>query len=136
MLTDGRSIPVSESPGGFCLGATVFDEVSPDMKMAKDEIFGHVASVMHVENLDEVFDQINGGTSCGNMASIFTTGGSAAREFRRQVNAGNVGINICVAAPSAYFRFRGMKEPFFGVLYPQIDTVDFFTDRKVTITRW
>ena len=70
------------------------------------------------------------------MASIFTTDGREAREFRRNVRAGNVGINIGVAAPSAYFPFGGMRDSFFGVLHPQIDCVDFFTDRKVVISRW
>ena len=69
------------------------------------------------------------------MASIFTTDGRVAREFRRNVHAGNVGINIGVAAPSAYFLFGGMRDSFFGVLHPQIDSVD-FADCKMTISRW
>ncbi|HUI24135.1 MAG TPA: CoA-acylating methylmalonate-semialdehyde dehydrogenase [Nitrososphaerales archaeon] len=134
--TDGRGVLVSEYPGGYYLGATIFDGVSPDMAIAKEEIFGPVASTIHLETLDAAIETINQGTKFGNMASIFTTNGREAREFRRMVRAGNIGINIGVAAPSAYFPFGGMRESFYGVMHPQIDSVDFFTDRKITISRW
>jgi malonate-semialdehyde dehydrogenase (acetylating)/methylmalonate-semialdehyde dehydrogenase len=91
---------------------------------------------MHTDSLNDAIEQINRSTSFGNMASIFTTDGSEAREFRRTVRAGNVGVNIGVPAPSGYLPFGGMRDSFFGVLHPQIDSVDFFTDRKVTISRW
>ena len=136
LVTDGSSVVVQEYPEGFYLGATIFDEVSPDMTIAKEEIFGPIASTIPVESMDEAVDTINKNTRFGNMASIFTGSGKEAREFRRRAKAGNIGINIGVAAPSAYFPFGGMRESFFGVLHPQIDTVDFFTDRKVTISRW
>jgi len=89
-----------------------------------------------VETLDEALDLVNRGTNYGNMASIFTSSGRAAREFKRRANAGNIGINIGVAAPSAFYPFGGMKDSFFGVLHPQADTVDFFTDKKVILSRW
>ena len=136
MVSDGRSVAVKDYPGGYYLGATVFDDVSPDMSIAKDEIFGPVASALHVDSLQEAIDGINQGTKFGNAASLFTTSGGEAREFRRNVRAGNIGINIGVAAPSAYFPFGGMRESFFGILHPQADAVDFFTDRRVTISRW
>lgn len=136
MVTDGSSILVQDNPQGFYLGATVFDEVSPDMSIAKEEIFGPVASTIKVATLDDAIDAINRGTRFGNMASIFTGSGREAREFRRRTNAGNIGINIGVAAPPAYFPFGGMRDSFFGVLHPQVDAVDFFTDRKITISRW
>jgi len=136
LASDGRGVLVSDHPDGYYLGATVFDGVSTDMTIAKEEIFGPVASTIHFESLDAAIDAINQGTEFGNMASIFTTSGREAREFRRRVRAGNIGINIGVAAPSAYFPFGGMRESFFGVLHPQIDSVDFFTDRKITISRW
>jgi len=110
--------------------------VSPDMGIAKEEIFGPVASTFSAKDLDEATEMINRGTNFGNAASIFTTKGREAREFRRKVRAGNIGVNIGVAAPSAYFPFGGMRDSFFGILHPQVDTVDFFTDRKVTIYRW
>jgi len=106
------------------------------MKVAREEIFGPVASTLEVESLDDAIDGINRGTRFGNAASIYTTNGREAREFRRRVRAGNIGVNIGVAAPSAYFPFGGMRESFFGVLHPQFDTVDFFTDRKITLARW
>jgi len=127
---------VRDFPDGYYLGATVFDDVSPEMSIAREEIFGPVAGTIQVESLDDAIEIINRRTRFGNMASVFTTDGRQAREFRRQVRAGNVGINIGVAAPSAYFPFGGMRDSFFGVLHPQMDSVDFFTDRKVTISRW
>jgi malonate-semialdehyde dehydrogenase (acetylating)/methylmalonate-semialdehyde dehydrogenase len=136
MVTDGRQVLVQEYPDGYYLGATVFDGVTPDMSIAKEEIFGPVASTLQADNLDEAIDMINKGTNFGNMASIFTSSGKEAREFRRRVRAGNIGINIGVAAPSAYFPFGGMRDSFFGILHPHVDSVDFFTDRKVTISRW
>ena len=136
IAADGRGVTVGEYPGGYYLGATVFDGVSPEMAIAKEEIFGPVASTIHLETLDSAIETINRGTKFGNMASIFTTNGREAREFRRRVRAGNIGINIGVAAPSAYFPFGGMRESFFGVIHPQMDSVDFFTDRKITISRW
>lgn len=136
VVSDGRGVLVQDHPGGYYLGATVFDEVTPDMSIGKEEIFGPVASILHVGTLEEAIEEINIGTRFGNAASIFTTSGSEARRFRRQVRAGNIGINIGVAAPSAYFPFGGMRDSFFGVLHPQVDAVDFFTDRKITISRW
>jgi malonate-semialdehyde dehydrogenase (acetylating)/methylmalonate-semialdehyde dehydrogenase len=136
LVIDGRNTSVREFPEGFYLGCTIIDDVSPTMSIAKDEVFGPLASVLHVETLDEALDLVNHGTNYGNMASIFTSSGRMAREFRRRANAGNIGINIGVAAPSAFFPFGGMRDSFFGVAHPQADTVDFFTDRKVILSRW
>jgi len=136
LVLDGRNAKVDEFPNGFYLGSTILDDVSPTMSVAQHEVFGPLASVIHVETLDEALDIVNHSTSYGNMASIFTSSGRAAREFRRRANAGNIGINIGVAAPSAFFPFGGMRDSFFGVAHPQADTVDFFTDRKVTLSRW
>lgn len=136
LIVDGRTLTVEEYPEGFYLGASIFDQVSADMSLARNEIFGPVASTIETSNLDEAIDFINRGTEFGNMASIFTTSGRSAREFRTKVNAGNIGINIGVASPAANFPFGGRKESFYGTLHAQIDTVDFFTDKKVTISRW
>ena len=135
-VTDGRSVRVIDYPDGFYLGATIFDDVSPEMKISKDEVFGPVASTLRSENLDEAIELINKGTNYGNMATIYTSSGRAAREFRRRVDAGNIGINIGVAAPAAYFPFGGKRDSFFGVLHAQVDTVDFFTDKKVIVSKW
>lgn len=136
LVADGRKTSVQDYPKGFFLGATVFNGVSPDMTIAREEIFGPVASFLNVDSLDEAIEQINQATAFGNMACIFTRSGKQAREFRRRVNAGNVGVNVGVPAPSGYFPFGGMRDSFFGVLHPQVDSVDFFTDRKVVISRW
>lgn len=136
LLLDGRKVTVREHPNGFYFGPTVFVEVSADMTIARDEIFGPVASVISASSLDEAIEMINTRTNYGNMACIFTQSGRNAREFARRVNVGNVGINIGVAAPAAYFPFAGRRDSFFGVLHGQMDSVDFFTDKKVVISRW
>ncbi|WP_338602743.1 CoA-acylating methylmalonate-semialdehyde dehydrogenase [Sulfolobus tengchongensis] len=135
LLLDGRNVKVPDYPNGYFLGPTIFDEVTPEMTIAREEIFGPVASIIHVRDIDEAIDMINR-SEYGNAASIFTTSGYYARKFRREVNAGNIGINIGIAAPMAFFPFGGRKESFFGVLHGQIDSVEFFTDKKVVISRW
>jgi len=135
LLLDGRNVVVPEYPNGYFIGPTIFDEVTPEMTIARDEIFGPVASIIHAKSLDEAIDMINK-SEYGNASSIFTSSGYYARKFRMEVNAGNIGINVGVAAPMAFFPFGGRKNSFFGVLHGQIDSVDFFTDRKVVITRW
>nr|BAJ49209.1 methylmalonate-semialdehyde dehydrogenase [Candidatus Caldarchaeum subterraneum] len=136
LLLDGTEVRVHEFPDGFYLGANIFDEVTPDMTIAREEIFGPVASVITASSLDEAIETINTRTDYGNMACIFTSSGSNAAKFIKNVNAGNIGVNIGVAAPAAYFPFAGRKNSFYGVLHGQIDSVDFFTDKKVVITRW
>ena len=136
VLLDGRGANVVGSEGGFFLGPTVLDGVTPDMTIAKEEVFGPLTSVLHTNDLDEAIEIINGNTNFGNMACIFTTNGRTAREFRRRVEAGNIGINLGVAAPIAFFPFGGRRDSFYGVLHPQIDTIDFFTDRKFIVSRW
>jgi malonate-semialdehyde dehydrogenase (acetylating)/methylmalonate-semialdehyde dehydrogenase len=133
---DGRKVHVKDYENGYYLGATIFDDVEPGMTIAKDEIFGPVASIMTVPNLDAGIDRINKSTNFGNAASIFTSSGHNAREFRRRVQAGNIGVNVGVVAAMAFFPFGGMRDSFFGVLHGQMDSIDFFTDRKVVITRW
>jgi malonate-semialdehyde dehydrogenase (acetylating)/methylmalonate-semialdehyde dehydrogenase len=136
LVLDGRSTQVKGYENGYYLGPTIFDDVNTEMAIAKEEVFGPLASIISVSNLDEAIDHINKSTNYGNAASIFTTNGKNAREFRRRVQAGNIGINIGVAAPIAYFPFAGMRESFFGVLHGQMESVNFFTDRKVIISRW
>ncbi|HKZ23575.1 MAG TPA: CoA-acylating methylmalonate-semialdehyde dehydrogenase [Thermoplasmata archaeon] len=132
---DGRGVKVPGYPGYF-VGPTVLNGVTPDMRVAKEEIFGPVVSVFEAAGLDEVIDLINR-SPYGNAASIYTSSGKAARDFRYRVRAGNIGINLGVAAPMAYFPFSGMKNSFFGDLHPQgRDAIRFFTESKVVITRW
>jgi malonate-semialdehyde dehydrogenase (acetylating)/methylmalonate-semialdehyde dehydrogenase len=136
LALDGRAARVEAYPRGCFLGPTIFDEATPDMTIARDEIFGPVVCMMRAKTLDEAIDMINTKTNYGNEACIFTGSGKNAREFRRRVQAGNIGINIGIAAPMAFFPFGGLRDSFFGVLHGQIDCVDFFTDKKVIVTRW
>jgi malonate-semialdehyde dehydrogenase (acetylating)/methylmalonate-semialdehyde dehydrogenase len=135
-VLDGRNAHVPERPRGYFVGPTLLDSVRPDMKIYQEEIFGPVVSMSPVESLDEAIAQINA-ASYGNAASIFTESGAAARKFRHEVETGNIGINVGVAAPVSYFPFSGAKRSFFGSLHPQgRDAVRFFTESKVVITRW
>jgi malonate-semialdehyde dehydrogenase (acetylating)/methylmalonate-semialdehyde dehydrogenase len=136
LVLDGRSVHVPDGEGGYFVGPTIFDDVTPDMDIAQDEIFGPLLSVIAVPDLDAAIATIER-SRYGNMACIFTGSGRAAREFKYRTPAGNIGINVGVAAPIAFFPFGGMKESFFGDLHGQgQDAVDFFTHKKVVITRW
>ncbi len=133
---DGRGVKVPEAPNGFYVGATILDHVQPGTTVAKEEIFGPVLNVMHIEDLDKAIELAN--KSCyGNGASIFTRNGKAAREFKHRVQCGMVGINIGVPASMAWFPFNGWNESFFGDLHMQgREGVQFFTQLKVTTSRW
>ncbi len=112
------------------------DNVDPRSEIAGIEIFGPVLSLMHVQTIDEAIDVVNA-ASYGNMACLFTSSGAAARKFRYEVQAGNIGINIGVAAPMAFFPFSGWKDSFFGDMHAQgRDAVEFYTEKKVVVERW
>ncbi|HUT68144.1 MAG TPA: CoA-acylating methylmalonate-semialdehyde dehydrogenase [Dehalococcoidales bacterium] len=118
------------------LGPTIFENVTPDMKIGSEEIFGPVMSIMRVKDLDEAIEIANA-NPYGNGHSIFTSNGKSAREFQYRITSGNVGINIGIVAPVALFPFSGMKDSFFGVLHTQgKEAVRFFTESKVVIQRW
>jgi malonate-semialdehyde dehydrogenase (acetylating)/methylmalonate-semialdehyde dehydrogenase len=136
ILNDGRSLKVAEAPNGFYLGATIVDEVQPKSILAETEVFGPVLSVMRAGNLDEALELANA-SAFGNGTAIFTTSGSAAREFKHRVKAGMVGINVGVPAPMAMFPFSGWDQSFFGDLHIQgSDGVRFFTREKTVTSRW
>jgi malonate-semialdehyde dehydrogenase (acetylating)/methylmalonate-semialdehyde dehydrogenase len=136
LLLDGRGATVEGYPNGYFVGPTIFTDVTPGMTIAREEIFGPVLSIIHVENFEAALDVINT-SNYGNAASLFTTSGKWAREFKYRAIAGNLGINIGIAAPIASFPFSGMKDSFFGDLHGQgRDAIQFFTERKVVITRW
>ena len=136
LLLDGRGVEVEGFPEGYFIGPTIFDQVSPDMVIAREEIFGPVLGIIAVADFDEAISIIHD-LPYGNAASLFTSSGKWAREFKYQVYCGNIGINIGVAAPIATFPFSGMKESFFGDLHGQgRDAIQFFTERKVIISRW
>jgi len=134
---DGRSPTITgDYPDTCFLGPTIFENVSPEMAIARDEIFGPVMSVMRVGDLDEAIELCND-SEFGNGHSIFTQNGRAARDFQYRVESGNVGINIGIVAPVAFFPFSGMKDSFYGTLHTQgKEAVRFFTESKVVIQRW
>jgi malonate-semialdehyde dehydrogenase (acetylating)/methylmalonate-semialdehyde dehydrogenase len=106
------------------------------MRLWKEELFGPVLSVVRASDIDEAL-RVTNRSAYGNMASIFTTSGKNAREFRRRVEAGMLGVNIGVAAPMAFFPFTGWKSSFFGDLHATgRDSVRFYTRQKVVTTRW
>jgi len=136
LLLDGRMSKVEENPDGYFIGPTIFSAVKPDMMIAQDEIFGPVLGIIHVETFEDAIDVVHS-SPYGNASSLFTSSGKWAREFKYRVKAGNIGINIGIAAPIASFPFGGMKDSFFGDLHGQgRDAIEFFTERKVAITRW
>jgi malonate-semialdehyde dehydrogenase (acetylating) / methylmalonate-semialdehyde dehydrogenase len=135
-LVDGRDVRVAGYDAGNFLKPTVIAGVDAGCDLTRTEVFGPVLSVIHANSLDDAIAMINS-SSYGNMACLFTSNGSAARQFRHEVRAGNVGINLGVAAPMAYFPFSGWKDSFFGDLHAQgRDAIDFFTEKKVIVERW
>jgi malonate-semialdehyde dehydrogenase (acetylating)/methylmalonate-semialdehyde dehydrogenase len=133
---DGRSAVIPGYPNGAFVRPTILLDIPPEGEIALTEIFGPVLSLMHVNTIDEAIALTNRGIY-GNQASLFTSSGAAARKFRYEVEAGNIGINIGVAAPMAFYPFSGWKESFFGDLHGQgMDAVEFFTQKKVIVERW
>ncbi|MBI4759776.1 MAG: CoA-acylating methylmalonate-semialdehyde dehydrogenase [Chloroflexi bacterium] len=133
---DGRGAKVKGYEGGSFVRPTVLTDVQPGSEIWKTEIFGPVLSLMHVNTIDEAIALANSGVY-GNQASLFTSSGAAARKFKYEVEAGNIGINIGVAAPMAFFPFSGWKDSFFGDMHGQsMDAVEFFTQKKVVVERW
>jgi malonate-semialdehyde dehydrogenase (acetylating)/methylmalonate-semialdehyde dehydrogenase len=136
LLLDGRSLRVPGREGGFFLGPSVFDGVTPGMAIGREEIFGPVASITPVRTLEEAIAVMHAHPNA-NATSIFTSSGKAAREFARLSSASMVGVNIGVAAPMAYFPFGGARDSFFGDLKVHgRDAYEFYTDKKVVISRW
>lgn len=135
LLVDGRH-PSAVPAGGNFVGPTILNNVTPEMRVARDEIFGPVLSVMHVNTLDEAIALVNSDPR-GNGTSIFTENGAAVREYTRRIEVGMVGVNIGVAASPAYFPFSGWKDSFFGDLHVHgWDAVEFFTRKKTVTSRY
>jgi len=132
-IVDGREFKGGD---GFFLGPTIFDHVTADMTIAREEIFGPVLSVMRVNTLAEAIDLVNR-SPFGNATSIFTSNGKSAREYSSRIEVGMVGVNVGVAAPMAFFPFAGWKNSFFGDLHAHgKDAVAFYTEQKVIMSRW
>jgi malonate-semialdehyde dehydrogenase (acetylating) / methylmalonate-semialdehyde dehydrogenase len=136
VLIDGRHAQIPNGKKGNFVKPTVLDAVPASSELTDTEIFGPVLSLVHARDLDEALAFLER-SAYGNQASLFTSSGAAARRFRYEAPAGNIGINIGVAAPMAYFPFSGWKDSFFGVQHGQgRDAVEFYTDKKVVIERW
>jgi malonate-semialdehyde dehydrogenase (acetylating)/methylmalonate-semialdehyde dehydrogenase len=136
VCVDGRNVVIKNFEKGSFVRPTILTDVTPGSEITRTEIFGPVLSLMHVKTIDEAITIVNGG-QFGNQASIFTSSGAAARRFRYEADAGNIGINIGIAAPMAFYPFSGWKESFFGDLHGQgMDAVEFFTQKKIVVERW
>lgn len=136
IILDGRNIKVDGFEAGSWVGPTILADVKLGSTMATEEVFGPVLALMKADSFEEAVEIINK-SHYGNAASIFTSNGKHAREFKYSVNAGNIGVNIGVAAPSASFPFGGQKDSFFGDLHGQgMDSIEFYTERKIVIERW
>ncbi|MFD2521683.1 CoA-acylating methylmalonate-semialdehyde dehydrogenase [Emticicia soli] len=136
LLVDGSNAKVSGYESGNFILPTIIEDTPLDSLVTQTEIFGPVMSLIHLKDVDEAINFINNGPY-GNAACIFTSSGASARKFRHDADAGNIGINIGVAAPMAQFPFSGWKDSFFGDLHGQgMHSVEFFTQTKVVIERW
>jgi malonate-semialdehyde dehydrogenase (acetylating) / methylmalonate-semialdehyde dehydrogenase len=136
VLLDGRNTKVKGFEKGNFIGPTILEGLPLNGEIVQTEIFGPVMGLIELDSVDSALDFINSGRY-GNMACLFTSSGSNARKFRNEANAGNIGINIGVAAPMAQFPFSGWNESFFGDLHGQgRHAIEFFTQTKVVIERW
>src|SRR5713226_9653389 len=136
IVLDGRNPKVAKYEAGNFVKPTVLDDVPASSELTNTEIFGPVLSLVHASNMDDAMDIVSR-SPFGNQASLFTSSGSAARRFRHEIPAGNIGINIGVAAPMAYFPFSGWKDSFFGVMHAQgRDAIEFYTEKKIVVERW
>ena len=135
-ILDGRDPSIEGGDRGSFLKPTILTGVDPDSELTRTEIFGPVLALEQAGDLDEAL-AILSRSAYGNQASIFTSSGANARKFRYEAPAGNIGVNIGVAAPMAYFPFSGWKDSFLGVLHGQgSDGVEFYTEKKVVVERW
>jgi malonate-semialdehyde dehydrogenase (acetylating)/methylmalonate-semialdehyde dehydrogenase len=136
LILDGREPEIEGGEGGYFVGPTIFDNLTPDMVIANEEIFGPVLGITQVGDLDEAIGIIRK-NPYGNATSIFTGSGKWARDFTYRAECSMMGINVGIAAPMAFFPFGGTKGSFFGdVKAHGSEVIDFFTDKKVIITRW
>ena len=135
-LVDGRLASIPGYEEGVFVRPTVLENLNPESEIARTEIFGPVLGLVRVETIDEAIQFINSG-QYGNMACLFTGSGANARKFRYEADVGNIGINIGVAAPMAFFPFSGWKDSFFGDLHAQgRHGFEFYTQTKVVVERW
>ena len=135
-VVDGRNPDIPKYQKGNFIRPTILDDLPFSSGVTGTEIFGPVLSMHHVNTIDEAIALVNTG-AYGNQACLFTTSGASARKFRHEAEVGNIGVNIAVAAPMAFFPFSGARESFFGDLHGQgRDAIEFFTQEKVIVERW
>jgi malonate-semialdehyde dehydrogenase (acetylating) / methylmalonate-semialdehyde dehydrogenase len=136
LLADGRGLRVEGFEEGFYLGPTLFDNVSPDMSIYRDEIFGPVLSVVRVDHYEDAIELIND-NPYGNGTAVFTNDGGAARKFQNEIQVGMVGINVPIPVPLSFYSFGGWKDSIFGshAIYGP-EGIRFYTRQKVVISRW
>lgn len=136
LVVDGRTVQPDGAADGFWLGPTLIDNVTPDMSIYTDEIFGPVLSVVRVDTYDDALRLIND-NQYGNGTAIFTNDGGAARRFQNEVEVGMVGINVPIPVPMAYYSFGGWKNSLFGDSHAHgTEGVHFFTRGKAVTSRW
>jgi malonate-semialdehyde dehydrogenase (acetylating) / methylmalonate-semialdehyde dehydrogenase len=136
LVVDGRGVQPDGAPGGFWLGPTLFDHVTPDMSIYTDEIFGPVLSVLRAPSYDAALELVNS-SPYGNGTAIFTNDGGAARRYQNEVEVGMVGVNVPIPVPVAYYSFGGWKASLFGDSHAYgPDGVHFYTRTKVMTSRW
>jgi malonate-semialdehyde dehydrogenase (acetylating)/methylmalonate-semialdehyde dehydrogenase len=136
LVVDGRGFAVKGHENGFFIGTTLFDNVSPKMKVYQDEIFGPVLIVLRVPTLEDAIAMVNANPYANGVA-IFTESGGAARRFENEIQVGMVGVNVPIPVPVAYYSFGGWKNSLFGDLHVHgIEGVKFYTRTKVVTTRW
>lgn len=136
MVLDGRGAKVADHPRGYFLGPTILEGVDADMAMAKEEAFGPVAALIRCNRLDDVIGWINTKTNLGHSACIMTSSGKNARKFIREVNVGNIGVNVGVAQPYAFFPLGSRRESFVGTAKSRIASMRMFMDEKTITARW
>jgi malonate-semialdehyde dehydrogenase (acetylating)/methylmalonate-semialdehyde dehydrogenase len=136
MVLDGRTAKVEDYPGGYFLGPTILEDVNVDMSMAKEEAFGAAAALIRCQSLDQAIEWINIKTNLGHSAAIMTNSGKYARKFIREVNVGNIAVNLGVAQPYAFFPLGSRRESFVGTAKSRIASMRMFMDEKTVVSRW
>jgi malonate-semialdehyde dehydrogenase (acetylating)/methylmalonate-semialdehyde dehydrogenase len=136
LVVDGREVTVDGHEDGFFVGPSLFDNVTPEMEIYTDEIFGPVLTVLRADTFDEAIALVNA-NPYGNGTAIFTSSGEAARTFQRRVTVGMIGVNVPIPVPMAFYSFGGWKNSLFGDRHVHgTEGISFYTQAKVVTSRW
>jgi malonate-semialdehyde dehydrogenase (acetylating)/methylmalonate-semialdehyde dehydrogenase len=136
MVLDGRGMLPADYPSGYFLGPTILEDADIDMEICKEEAFGAVAALIRADSLEQVIGWINSKTDLGHSACIMTASGVTARKFAREVNVGNVGINVGVPQPFAFFPLGSKRKSFLGTAKSRLASMRLFLDEKTVTARW